>query len=87
VTFDGNIGSAAGLRLVYRGLACISWERTEDASDRSDLRPECRTLRGKAQPWLIRALRAGDLPRSPDGRVWTFHELATDVPFGFFALE
>jgi hypothetical protein len=85
VAVDGDVDSAAGPRLLYLGLACISWEPTEAGSDRSDLRPECRRLRGDAQPWLVRTLRAEDLPRLPDGRTWTFHELATDVPFGFFA--
>lgn len=85
-TFDGNLGSSEAPRLVYLGLACISWEPTETGADRSDLRPECRALRGNARPWLVRTLRAEDLPRLPDGRVWTFHELATEVPFGFFAL-
>ena len=51
------------------------------------MRPECRTLRTDAQPWAVDTLWSQDLPRAHDGAVWTFHRLATGVPFGFFALE
>jgi hypothetical protein len=87
VVFEGDprIERQTGRRLAYLGLACISWNDS-DAVDLSGLRPECRTLQHGAQPWVVRTLRSEDLPRSRDGAIWTFHRLATGVPFGFFAL-
>jgi hypothetical protein len=85
---DPRIAAYRGPRLLYLGLACVSWADGDGAADRSDLRPECRALRAGAQPWLVRALRPEDLPSIPDGgTTWTFHQLATGVPFGFFAPE
>jgi hypothetical protein len=88
VVFEGDprIEAHAVQRLVYLGLACISWNDS-DGAGLSDVRPECRALRNQAQPWAVRTLRSEDLPRSRDGGIWTFHRLATGVPFGFFALE
>ena len=87
VAFEGDpaIDAHRGPRLIYLGLACISWDGTAGGSDVSDVRPECRALRGNAHPLLVRSLRPEDLPRSRRGEVWTFHRLATGVPFGFFA--
>ena len=84
---DPRVATYAGPRLLYLGLACISWDGNDEAADRSDLRPECRALRGSARPWLVRTLAPTELPRLPDGTVWTFHQLGTGVPFGFFAPE
>jgi hypothetical protein len=36
---------------------------------------------------MVRALSNEELPRIDDGTIWTFHHLATGVPFGFFELE
>jgi hypothetical protein len=82
---DSEIATHQGPRLTYLGLGCISWTGDESASDPSGMRPECLTLRQGAQPWLVRSFRPSDLPRTPDGLPWTFHRLATDVPFGFFS--
>jgi hypothetical protein len=81
---DPRIAAHAGPRLLYLGLACVSWENGDGATDRSDLRPECGALRGDAQPWLVRGLRSEELPRLQDGTTWTFHQIGTGVPFGFF---
>jgi hypothetical protein len=83
---DPRIESHRGPRLVYLGLACISWN-DNDGADLSDVRSECRALRRQAQPWMVRTLRSEDLPRWRGDAIWTFHRLATGVPFGFFALE
>ena len=82
---DPRVDTHRGPRLLYLGLACISWGDADSGADRSDLRPECRALRGDARPWQVRSLRPEDLPRMPGGQAWTFHQLATGVPFGFFA--
>jgi hypothetical protein len=82
---DPAVAQHAGPRLMYLGLACISWADADRSGDRSQLRPECRNLRAGAHPWLVRSLRAEDLPRRRDGELWTFHHFATGVPFGFFA--
>jgi hypothetical protein len=86
VAFDGDARIAAhrDARLVYLGLACISWESAAEEGP-SDMRPECQALRRHARPWFVRSLRLEDIPRSRDGSFWTLHRLATDVPFGFFA--
>jgi hypothetical protein len=88
VVFEGDprIERHTGRRLAYLGLACISWNES-DAADSSALRPECRALQSRAQPWAVRTLRNEDLPRSRDGAIWTFHRLTTGVAFGFFVLE
>jgi len=83
---DPRIGLHRGPRLVYLGLACISWGDAAGATS-SDLRPECRTLRRHTQPWAVHSFRSDELPQSRDGEVWTFHHLSTGVPFGFFAPE
>jgi hypothetical protein len=83
---DPRIATHTGPRFVYLGLACISWNE-DDGSPSSDVRPECRALREHAQPWMVRTLRSEDLPRSPEGAIWTFHRLSTGVPFGFFVPE
>lgn len=82
---DASIEAHDGPRLAYLGVACISWT-DNDGADLSDLRPECRALRSRSQPWAVLTLKSEDLPRTRDGTVWTFHHLATGVPFGFFAL-
>ena len=84
---DPRVATHVGPRLLYLGLACISWDGNEGTADRSELRPECRALRGNARPWLVRTLASADLPTSTDGTVWTFHQLGTGVPFGFFTPE
>lgn len=81
---DPRIAAHGGPRFAYLGLGCISWQRHGPAPG---MRPECTALRAGATPWAVRALSASDLPRSRDGRPWTFHRLALDEPFGFFALE
>jgi hypothetical protein len=83
IAFDGDarIADHRGTRLIYLGLACISWSGDIDANG---LRPECRALASGAAPWAVRTLRDEDLPRTADGAVWTFHRLATGTPFGFF---
>jgi hypothetical protein len=85
VVFDGDpaIGAHAGPRFDYLGLACVAW-MDEPPPGELGLRPECRALRRAAQPWVVRALQAADLPRTPDGEPWTFNRLALGVPFGFF---
>jgi hypothetical protein len=87
VTFadDPRVATHNGPRLLYLGLACISWDEKDGDADRSDLRPECRALRGNARPWAVHMLQPGDLPRLPDGSLWTFQQLGTGVPFGFFS--
>ncbi|MEO8603083.1 MAG: hypothetical protein ABI629_10960 [bacterium] len=87
VVFAGDpaIDAYAGPKLFYLGLACISYGRDDDLSANPDLRPECLALRANTHPWLVRSLRPEDLPRDASGAAWTFHQLATDVPFGFFA--
>jgi len=84
---DPRVAAHAGPRLLYLGLACISWDGNDGTADRSELRPECRALRGSARPWLVRTLASADLPTLSDGTVWTFHQLGTGVPFGFFTPE
>ena len=81
VAFAGDpaVAGHTGPRLLYLGLACISGEGLG-----AEMRQECQALRGNAQPWLVRALRRDDLPTRADGTIWSFHPLATDVPFGFF---
>jgi hypothetical protein len=81
---DPSIDVHRGPRLNYLGLACVSWDQAE-GHDSSTVRPECAALRTNAHPWLVRSLRLEDLPRTRDGEIWTFHRLATGVPFGFFA--
>jgi hypothetical protein len=85
---DARVAEHRGPRLVYLGLACISWDRDElDAvareHGRPGMRPECRALRDRTRPWMVRALAATDLPRDDD-EVWTFQALSLDEPFGFF---
>ncbi|HYD49225.1 MAG TPA: hypothetical protein VEB21_12790 [Terriglobales bacterium] len=86
VVFSGDpaIEDHAGLRLIYLGLACVSWSEGETVSP-TGMRPECLALRGEARPWHVRALPEAELPRDRHGRPWTFHRLATNTPFGFFA--
>lgn len=90
VLFADNprIATYGGPQLIYLGLACISWNSEEtDGTDGDALlgmRPECRPLRERAQPWMVRELASDDLPRGRFGDVWTFHRLALGVPFGFF---
>jgi hypothetical protein len=85
---DSRLRQYRGPRLLYLGLACISWPtdgpeaRHEEHS--SGMRPECRALRGSASPWMVRSLSAGDIPRDEAGGPWTFHVLSLDEPFGFF---
>jgi hypothetical protein len=88
VVFEGDprIDTHVGQRLAYLGLACVSGFDT-NGKELSELRPECRRLRDQARPWAVRTLTVDDLPRSPDGEIWTFHQLAVGVPFGFFELE
>ena len=85
---DSRIQQYRGPRLLYLGLACISWSTDEPEARRDDhpagLRPECRALRGAARPWMVRSLSAGDIPRDQHERPWTFHRLSLDEPFGFF---
>lgn len=85
---DARIREYRGPRLLYLGLACISWDRNERDAPSGEhptgMRPECRALRGEAHPWRVRSLTAADIPRGADGRPWTFHVLSVDEPFGFF---
>lgn len=86
---DPVLQTAAAPRLLYLGLACISWDAAAAPGEvdgrQAGMRPECLALRGTARPWLVRTLEPADLPRGPEGNVWTFHRLAIDVAFGFFA--
>jgi hypothetical protein len=82
---DPRAQQGGGRRILYLGLACISWD-DDDATVRG-MRPECQALRRQAQPWVVRTLGSEDMPRSRDGAVWTFHRLSLGVPFGFFELE
>lgn len=91
---DPIIETYTGPRLVYLGLACISWNEDEspssnttDGSESPGMRPECRKLHQGTKPWLVRSLEAQDLPRwQGQEDAWTFHRLALGTPFGFFAL-
>ena len=87
VAGDPEIAAHEGPRLAYLGLGCISWAGDEAATDPPGMRPECLALRDGARPWLVRSLGPSDLPHTADGRPWTFHRLATDVPFGFFSRD
>jgi hypothetical protein len=85
---DPRVAEHRGRRLVYLGLACISWDRDEvEAMEREHrqpgMRPECRSLRDRTHPWMVRSLTAANIPRGDD-RPWTFQDLALDEPFGFF---
>lgn len=86
---DTRIETYPGPRLLYLGLACISWDRAAEEADGppSGMRPECRALLDGAKPWLVRSLRGEEIPRERHGQPWTFHALALDAPFGFFSLE
>ncbi len=79
---DPAIQTHRGPLLFYLGLACVSLD--EVAAPSAGMRPECLALRAHAEPWLVRSLRNAELPHQRNGPVWTFHRLATDVPFGFF---
>ena len=83
-----HVGDTGARRLLYLGLACVSWARDEsDTPDRghaTGMRPECRALRGEARPWVVRSLTAADIPRGRDDEPWTFHDLSLDEAFGFF---
>ena len=87
---DPRIAQHHGPRLVYLGLACISWDRDEaeatESGHPSGMRPECRALRDRTHPWMVRSLAAADLPhgKGGGGPPWTFHVLSLDEPFGFF---
>jgi hypothetical protein len=84
---DAEIAGHRGPLFLYLGLACISFtgDETGGAAAPSRLRPECEAVRGGARPWAVRTLTAADLPRDAQGWPWTFHRLALDQPFGFFA--
>jgi hypothetical protein len=82
---DPRIKDHTGPELFYLGLACISWDAADGGPDATGMRPECRSLRAHAHPWVVHTLRPEDLPRRGPGVPWTFHQLATGVPFGFFA--
>ena len=85
---DPRIAQYRGPRLLYLGLACISWDPDEPEAPHGEhptgMRPECRALRGSARPWMVRPLTAGDIPHGQGGKAWTFHLLSLDEPFGFF---
>jgi hypothetical protein len=85
---DARVAEHRGPRLVYLGLACISWDRDEvqilEREHRPPgMRPECRALRDRTHPWMVRSLGAADIPRD-DQQAWTFQVLSLDEPFGFF---
>jgi len=84
---DAEIAAHRGPLFLYLGLACISFTSDETGGDAapSRLRPECEAVRAGARPWAVRELTAADLPRDAQGWPWTFHRLALDQPFGFFA--
>ena len=84
---DPRIAAHRGPLFLYLGLACISFTADETGREAapSTLRPECEALRAGARPWAVRTLTAADLPRDAQGWPWTFHRLALDQPFGFFA--
>lgn len=67
----------------YLGLACISFE-SGDGTAPADLRQECRALRDGSVSWMTTTIAPDALPRQRDGAPWTYHRLATGVPFGFF---
>ncbi|MEO8603643.1 MAG: hypothetical protein ABI629_13805, partial [bacterium] len=79
VAGDPAAATHHGPRLLYLGLACISWETSDGSVDPSGIRPECRALRADAQPWAVRSLAASDIPRTHAGAPWTFFQLTTDV--------
>lgn len=83
---DPAIATHRGPRFLYLGLACVSFTADETGREAapSRMRPECEALAAGAQPWAVRTLTAGDLPRDAQGWPWTFHRLALDQPFGFF---
>jgi hypothetical protein len=84
---DSRLRQYRGPRLLYLGLACISWglDRPEGLGEHpTGMRPECRALRGSASPWMVRSLTAADIPRDKADGPWTFHSLSLDEPFGFF---
>jgi hypothetical protein len=82
---DPRIADHIGPQLFYLGLACISWDAADGRPDSTGMRPECRALRQHTHPWIVHALQPEELPRGAGGDPWTFHQLATGVPFGFFA--
>lgn len=87
VVVDGDPAIAAhrGAVFFYLGLACISFD-DDRAAVSHEMRDECRALRAAGTPWLVTTLTADALPRHLDHDApWTFHRLATGVPFGFFA--
>lgn len=84
---DFRLRQYRGPRLLYLGLACVSWGSDGSGAPQpepSGMRPECTALRGSARPWMVRAIDAADIPHSPDGRPWTFHRISLGEPFGFF---
>lgn len=81
---DPFIERFEGPVFVYLGLACISFDGPGDTPP-AQMRPECQPLRENTTPWAVSSLRADELPYGSDGKPWTFHRLAEEVPFGFFA--
>jgi len=85
---DPRLRQHRGPRLLYLGLACISWDSDRPEARHEEhptgMRPECRALRDSASPWIVRSLTAGEIPRDQAESPWTFHVLSLDEPFGFF---
>jgi hypothetical protein len=84
---DSRLRQYRGPRLLYLGLACVSWaiDQPEGREEHpTGMRPECRALRGSASPWMVRSLTAADIPRDEAEGPWTFNSLSLDEPFGFF---
>jgi hypothetical protein len=82
---DPAIEAHRGPQLRYLGLACVSWDRHDRPSVDAAMRPECQRLRDGATPWQTRVLAPDDIPRDSIGAPWTFFQIITGVPFGFFS--
>jgi hypothetical protein len=84
VAGDPAIASHPGATIYYLGLACISFDDRSEEVPR-DLRTECRALRDSGTPWMVTSIAPEALPsRLDQDEPWTYHRLATGVPFGFF---
>src|SRR5262249_35713634 len=74
---ESDLRQYRGPRLLYLGLACVSWDSDQSKPGHEEhptgMRPECRALRGSARPWMVRSLTAGDIPRDRAESPWTFH--------------
>lgn len=81
---DPAVATHTGATFYYLGLACVSFDGGSEETPR-DLRSECAALRDIGSPWMVTSIAANELPGRLEQDVpWTYHRLATGVPFGFY---